>query len=182
MLRLEAFVRLPAATTWVAVSDFYGFSHRFPVGEPKTSQLALGGVTQKPRRRIEYSKGAGLGYWVVQELQVCDESQQVLVTTSLDSRIPGGTTRMELVRVSPDGEGSRLALDIDYRPIWYLAPFAWFLRRRIKKLIMKSLARINTTGASSLKPALPNQWSMAAYQRDLASQPAWVQRVLSEFD
>gem|GEM_PF-2640319 len=75
----------------------------------------------------------------MQELQVCDESQQVMVTRSLDSRILGGTTRMEL-------------------------------------------ARINTAGASSLKPALPNQWSMAAYQRDLSDQPGWVQRVLSKFD
>lgn len=182
MLRLEVFVSLPAAKTWAAVSDFYGYSHRFPVGEPKTSQLALGGVTQKPRRRIEYSKGGGLGYWVVQELQVCDESQQVMVTRTLDSRLPGGTSRIELVRVTPDGEGSRLAIDIDYRPIWYLAPFGWFFRRRIKKLVRRALSHVDTTGVSSIRPALPNQFSISAYQKELSSQPAWVQRVLSEFN
>ena len=182
MLTVEVTVPAPARQVWQAVSDFYGFSRRFPLGGPVTSRLSHSNLLERPRRRIEYKSQRGMGSWVVQELQVCDEQAMVMVTRSLSSRMPGGESTVEMVRVEPDGSGSKVELIVGYRPRWYLALLGWVFKRKVKAGMRRALEKMDVGGEASLPLPVLQHLSLAQAKSAMKEQPEWVQRVLSKAD
>lgn len=183
MLKVVVDVDHPVSVVWAAVSDFYGFAKYFPHGGPVVSVLGNGDHQRAMRRRIDFTEQNRFGAYVIQELQLCNPIEMVIITKSVTSKLPGGTTWIETTKVLPEGAGSRVELTMGYRAKWWFLVLIPFLRHKIKKNAEMAIRgmRVPDEDASTSLGATPQSYQTPYQARgfDGSQLPQWVERVLA---
>jgi hypothetical protein len=183
VLKVVVDVNHPVTLTWAAVSDFYGYANYFPHGGPVLSVLDKGDSQRAMRRRIDFTGPKSLGAYVIQELQVCNPVEMVLITRSVASRLPGGTTWIETTRVLPQATGSRIELTLGYKAKWWFLFLIPIFRSKVRKNIemaiktMRVPAEGRPSSLSATNLAYQTPYQLRSF--DASQLPQWVERVLA---